>query len=154
MRPRQQHGSPSGDSPVEKDLSTLQRRIRVALGREPGDVLLTGGQIVNVFTQRVEPGNVVIADGWIAGVGPYDWSARETVALSGRTVLPGLIDAHMHLESTLLTPAELARLLVPHGTTAIISDSHEIGNVLGISGIDMLLSASAGLPFDLFFMAS
>src|SRR4029077_6129973 len=113
-----------------------------------------GGQVVNVFTQRVEPANVVLADGWIAGVGPYDWSAPQTTALSGRAVLPGLIDAHMHLESTLLMPAELARLIVPHGTTAIISDSHEIGNVLGIPGIDMLLSASAGLPLDLFFMAS
>ncbi len=152
MRPRQQHGSFPGASPVAS--ANLRRRIRVALGREPGDVLLTGGQVVNVFTQRVEPGNVVIADGWIAGVGPYDWSAEQTIALAGRTVLPGLIDAHMHLESTLLTPAELAGLIVPHGTTAIISDSHEIGNVLGIRGIDMLLSASAGLPFDLFFMAS
>src|SRR6266699_3488807 len=135
MRLRQQHGSLAGASPGERDLSILQRRIRVALGREPGDVVLTGGQVVNVFTQRVEPGKVVIADGWIAGVGPYDWSARQTIALAGKTVLPGLIDAHMHLESTLLTPAELARLIVPHGTTAIISDSHEIGNVLGVRGI-------------------
>jgi adenine deaminase len=140
--------------PAEDDLAVLQRRIRVALGQESGDLLLSGGQIVNVFTQRVEPANVVIADGWIAGVGQHDWPARQTIALSGRCILPGLIDAHMHLESTLLTPAELARLIVPHGTTAIISDSHEIGNVLGIPGIDMLLSASAGLPLDLFFMAS
>jgi adenine deaminase len=135
-------------------LPALQRRIRVALGQEPGDLLLTGGQVVNVFTQRIEPANVVIADGWITGVGPYDWPARQTIALSGRILLPGLIDAHMHLESTLLTPAELARLIVPHGTTSIISDSHEIANVLGIPGIDMLLAASAGLPLDLFFMAS
>lgn len=154
MRQRLEHGSLPGDSLGGSDLPALQRRIRVALGSEPGDVLLTGGQIVNVFTQRIEPGNVVIADGWIAGVGPHNWSAKETIALSGQTVLPGLIDAHMHLESTLLTPAELARLVVPRGTTVIISDSHEIGNVLGIRGIDMLLSASAGLPLDLFFMAS
>src|SRR5207302_7735697 len=95
--------------PAGDDLAVLQRRIRVALGQESGDLLLSGGQIVNVFTQRVEPANVVIADGWIAGVGPYDWPARQTIALSGCCVLPGLIDAHMHLESTLLTPAELAR---------------------------------------------
>ena len=82
----------------------------------------------------------VIADGWIAGVGAYDWPARQTLALSGRMVLPGLIDAHMHLESTLLTPAELARLIVPHGTTAIISDSHEIGNVLVASPLPCLVS--------------
>jgi adenine deaminase len=139
-------------APVE--LPVLQRRIRVARGREPGDLLLTGGQVVNVFTQRLELANVVIADGWVAGVGPYDWPAHRTVALAGRCVLPGFIDSHMHLESTLLTPAELARLVVPHGTTAVISDSHEVGNVLGVPGIDMLLSASAGLPLDLFFTAS
>jgi adenine deaminase len=139
---------------AEVSLEVLQRRIRVALGREPGDLLLTGGQVVNVFTRRVQPANVVLADGWIAGVGPYDWQARETVPLQGRAVLPGLIDSHMHLESTLLTPAELARLIVPHGTTATISDSHEVGNVLGINGIELLLSLSTGLSFDLFFMAS
>jgi adenine deaminase len=135
-------------------LEVLQRRIRVALGQEPGDLLLTGGQVVNVFTLRVQPANVVLADGWIAGVGPYDFQARETIALQGRAVLPGLMDSHMHLESTLLTPAELARLIVPHGTTATYSDSHEIGNVLGVPGIDLLLSLSEGLPLDLFFGAS
>jgi adenine deaminase len=139
---------------TEKDLSLLQRRLRVAQGQEPGDLVLTGGRLVNVFTQRVEPANVIIADGWIAGVGPYDWQAQQTIDLAGRAVMPGFIDSHMHLESTLLTPAELARLIVPHGTTAIISDSHEIGNVLGIGGIDMLRAASQGLPLDLYFMAS
>lgn len=136
------------------DVGILQRRIRVALGKEPGDLLLTGGQAVNVFTGRVEPASVIIADGWIAGVGRYDWPARERLDLKGQVMLPGLIDAHMHLESTLLQPAELARLIVPHGTAATISDSHEVGNVLGIPGIDMLIAASAGLPFDLFFTAS
>lgn len=135
-------------------LETLQRRIRVALGKEPGDLVLSGGQVANVFTGQVGPANVVVADGWIAGVGPYEWAAREVIDVRGRTVVPGLIDSHMHLESTLLTPSELARLIVPHGTTATISDSHEVGNVLGIRGIEMLLRASAGLPFDLFFMAS
>jgi adenine deaminase len=135
-------------------LSVLQRRIRVAQGKEPGDLLLTGARVVNVFTERLETANVVLADGWIAGVGPYDWPAERTLDLAGRCVLPGFIDSHMHLESTLLTPAELARLVVPHGTTAVISDSHEVANVLGVPGIDMLLSASAGLPLDLFFMAS
>jgi len=136
------------------DVAALQKRIRVALGQEPADLVLTGGQVVNVFTRRIEPGNVAVVDGWIAGVGPFDFSARQTIDLAGRTILPGLIDSHMHLESTLLTPAELARLVLPHGTTAVISDSHEIGNVLGIPGIDMLLAASEGLPLDLFLMAS
>jgi adenine deaminase len=136
------------------DMPVLQRRIRVAQGQETGDLLLTDGKVVNVFTQRVEAVNIVVADGWIAGVGAFDWSARETINLQGKFVIPGLIDSHQHLESTLLMPAELARLAVPHGTTATISDSHEIGNVLGIPGIDMLIAASAGLPLDVFFMAS
>ena len=136
------------------DVSTARRRIRVALGQEPGDLLVSGGQVVNVFNRRVEPADVVIADGRIAGVGCYDWRARHTLSAEGLFLLPGLIDAHMHLESTLLTPAELARLIVPMGTTAMISDSHEVGNVLGVRGIDMLARASEGLPLDLFFMAS
>jgi len=139
-------------APVE--LPVLQRRVRVAQGLEPGDLLLTGGQVVNVFTRRVAAVNLVLADGWIAGVGNYAWPARETLDLGGRFVLPGLIDSHMHLESTLLLPAEMARLVVPHGTTTTISDSHEIGNVLGIPGIDQLIEASEGLPVDVFFMAS
>jgi adenine deaminase len=136
------------------DVPVLQRRIRVAQGREPGDLLLTGGTIVNVFTQQLETGNVVIADGWIAGVGEHSWPARQTIDLAGRLLMPGLIDSHMHLESTLLTPSELARVIVPHGTTAIISDSHEIANVLGIPGIDLIRVASTGLPLDLFLTAS
>lgn len=135
------------------DLELLQRRIRVARGREAGDLLLRHGQIVNVFTGQIETGHVVIADGWIAGVGPYDWQAAEVIELDGRPVIPGLIDAHMHLESTLLWPPELARALVPHGTAAIIADPHEIANVLGIPGVEMLLAASENLPLDVFFMA-
>jgi adenine deaminase len=132
----------------------LQRRVRVALGQEPGDLVLNGADVVNVFTSTMQRANVVIADGWIAGVGPFDWAAAQRLDLSGRVLIPGLIDAHMHLESALLWPTELARLVVPHGTAATISDSHEIGNVLGVPGIDMLIAASAGLPFDLFFTAS
>ncbi len=134
--------------------SAARRRIRVALDQEPGDLLITGGQVVNVFNRRVEPADVVIADGRIAGVGCYAWRASQTISAAGLVILPGLIDAHMHLESTLLTPAELARLIVPMGTTAVISDSHEVGNVLGVRGIDMLAAACEGLPLDLFFMAS
>jgi adenine deaminase len=136
------------------DPAAIARRIRVALGREPGDLLLTGGRVVNVFTRGVEEADVVVVDGRVAGVGRHDWTARETIAVDGQVVIPGLIDTHMHLESTLLTPAELSRLVVPMGTTAVISDSHEIGNVLGVAGIDRLAEAAEGLPLDLFFMAS
>ena len=139
---------------MNRDLHLLQRRIRVARGQEPGDLLLTGGRVVNVFTQRVEPAD----DRHRRRLDRRRRAATtgrrsQTIALAGRAVLPGLIDSHMHLESTLLTPAELARLIVPHGTTTLISDSHEIGNVLGVPGIDLLLAASRGLPLDLFFMA-
>ncbi len=136
------------------DLPKLHRRIRVGLGEEPGDLLLVNAQVVNVFTARVEPASVVIADGWIAGVGQENWSAKEVIDVGSRYVSPGWIDSHMHLESTLLLPSELSRLVVPHGTTAIISDSHEIGNVLGVHGIDLLIKASQNLPLDVFFMAS
>jgi adenine deaminase len=135
-------------------IERLQRRVRVAKGQEAGDLLLVGGSVVNVFTARVELANVVICDGVIAGVGPESWAAKQTRDVTGKFILPGLIDSHMHLESTLLMPAELARVLLPLGTTATISDSHEIGNVLGLPGIDLLIEASRGLPFDLFFVAS
>ena len=132
----------------------IRRRIRVALAQEPGDLLITGGQVVNVFNRRVEPGDVVIADGRIAGVGCYSWHAKETIRADGMVLIPGLIDAHMHLESTLLLPGELANLIVPLGTTAVISDSHELANVLGGAGIEMVAAACKGLPLDMFFMAS
>jgi adenine deaminase len=139
--------------PSEDDVTRLRRRIRVALGQEPGDLVLAGGRVVNVFTQRVEPANVVLADGWVAGVGPYHWPARERLDLDGQTIIPGLIDAHVHVESTLLLPAELARLVVPHGTAALVADPHEVGNVLGVAGVEMLLEASRGLPLDFHYEA-
>jgi adenine deaminase len=134
-------------------IERLQRRIRVALGDEPGDLVITGAQVVNVFTCEVYRANVVVADGTIAGVGEFDWEAGTRIDAAGQTILPGLFDAHMHLESTLLMPGELARLVVPHGTAGVIADPHEIGNVLGVPGIDFLVAASEGLPLDLFFLA-
>ena len=140
-------------SVAKVDAQTLQRRVRVVLGEEPADLALLGGQVVNVFTEQVEKANVVLADGWIAGVGLYQWPAHETVSLSGQAILPGLIDAHMHLESTLLLPGELAKVIVPHGTTTVVADPHEIANVAGVAGIELLIDASSGLPLDVFFMA-
>jgi adenine deaminase len=149
-----EHGADGQGSPARDEVVATRRRIRVALGHEPGDLLIADGQVVNVFNRRIEPADVVISDGRIAGVGCYEWRASRTISAEGLVLMPGLIDAHMHLESTLLTPAELSRLIGPMGTTAMISDSHEVANVLGIPGIDMLAQASAGLPLDLFLMAS
>src|SRR4051794_8862885 len=101
------HGAGTSDDPA-----LLRRRVRVALGQEAGDLLVAGGHVVNVFTRRVDRADVIVADGRIAGVGLQGWRAKETVSAAGQVVLPGLIDTHMHLESTLLTPAELARLIV------------------------------------------
>lgn len=139
---------PSHESQVE----LLARRIRVARGLDPGDLLITGGKVVNVFTGTIETANVVIADGCIAGAGPYEWTAHERIDAAGQFIIPGLIDGHMHLESTLMAPAELAKVVVPHGTAAVVADPHEVGNVLGVRGIEMLLAASEGLPIDIFFM--
>ncbi len=139
-----------GDS---TETTTLARRIRVANGTEPGDLLLTGGRVANVFTGGIETADIVIADGWIAGIGPYDWQAADRVELDGRTVIPGLIDAHIHVESTLLTPPHLAPIVVPHGTSTLIADPHEIANVMGVAGVELLIDASRGLGLDIFYMA-
>ncbi len=135
------------------DVKTLERRIRVARGETPGDLFLAGGQVVNVFTRQVQHANVIVADGHIAGVGPYDWAARERIDLEGRFILPSFIDAHMHVESTLLVPGQLARLVVPRGTGTIVADPHEIANVMGTRGVEMLIASSAALPLDIYYMA-
>ena len=135
------------------DAKTLARRIRVARGSEPGDLLLTGGRVANVFTGSVDTADVVVADGWIAGVGPYDWDATERIDIQGRVVIPSLIDAHIHVESTLLMPAQLATILVPRGTGTLIADPHEIANVMGTAGVELLIQASTGIGLDIFYMA-
>ena len=135
------------------DPAVLRRRIRVARGLEPGDLFLKGAQVVNVFTQQLHEADVVIADGFVAGVGPYRWEAAMEISVAGSVIFPSLIDAHIHLESTLLLPGELARLIVPHGTGTVIADPHEIANVMGIRGVELLVAQSQGLPLDMYFMA-
>ena len=130
----------------------LARRLAVARGDEPADVVVRGGRVLSVFTREWLDVDVAIADGWIAGLGEYD--GREVVDASGRYVVPGFIDAHMHLESSKLLPDEFARLVLPLGTTAVVADPHEIANVLGTDGVHWLLDASADSPLDVYFMAS
>jgi adenine deaminase len=130
----------------------LAARIAVARGDEPADVVVRGGRVLSVFTREWLEADVAIADGWVAGLGEYE--GRETVDASGRFVVPGLVDAHMHLESSKLLVDEFARLVLPLGTTTVVVDPHEIANVLGTDGVHWLLDACQGLPLDVYFMAS
>ena len=108
--------------------------------------------MLSVFTREWLDADIAIADGWIAGLGEYE--GRDVVDASRRCVVPGFLDAHMHLESTKLLPDEFARLVLPLGTTAVVLDPHELANVLGTDGVHWLLDACEGLPLDFYFMAS
>src|SRR5918999_4828653 len=130
----------------------LARRLAVARGDEPADLVVRGGRVFSVFTREWLETDVAVADGVVAGLGRYE--GRETLDASGRFVVPGFIDAHMHLESVKLMVDEFARLVLPLGTTAVVADPHEIANVLGVDGVHWLLDATAGLQLDVFFMAS
>ncbi len=130
----------------------LARRIAVARGDEPADLVVRGGRVLSVFTREWLDVDVAICDGYVAGLGEYD--GREELDASGRYVAPGFIDAHMHLESPKLLVDEFARLVLPLGTTAVVADPHEIANVLGTDGVHWLLDVCAGLPLDVYFMAS
>jgi adenine deaminase len=132
-------------------MTDLARRLAVARGDEPADTVVRGGSVFCVFTREWLDADVAIADGVVAGVGDYD--GNEVIDASGRFVVPGFIDAHMHIESVKLLVDELARLILPLGTTAVVADPHEIANVLGSDGVHWLLDASEGLQLDVYFMA-
>lgn len=129
-----------------------EERIAIAMGERPADLLLRNARLVNVLTGEIHPADIAIAGGYVIGWGEYE--AREVVDLAGAFVCPGLIDAHVHLESSMVTPAQFARAVVPRGTTAVIADPHEIANVLGVEGIRYILRASEGLPLRVFVMVS
>jgi adenine deaminase len=129
----------------------LDALIAVARGEEPADLLLKNARLVNVFSGEIHPADIALAGGRVLGWG--DYQARRTVDLEGRFVCPGLVDAHVHLESSMVRPAEFARAVVPHGTTAVVCDPHEIANVLGLDGVRYILEASKGLPLQVYVMA-
>jgi adenine deaminase len=133
-------------------MDDLKRRLSVARGDEPADLVVRGGRVFSVFTREWLDVDVAIVDGVIAGLGRYE--GRETIDASGGYVVPGFIDAHMHLESPKLMVDEFARLVLPLGTTAVVADPHEIANVLGVDGVHWLLDVTSGLQLDVFFMAS
>jgi len=130
----------------------LKDIIRYSRGEQKADLLLKNGQVVNVFTGEIVRADMAVAGGLIIGVGE-GYSALETIDLDGRFVCPGFIDGHLHIESTMLTPYQFARAVLPHGTTTVICDPHEIANVLGTSGVRYMLEASEGLPISIFIMA-
>lgn len=132
-------------------IKSLQRRIRMARGEEPGDLLLKGGHLVNVVSGEIYPADVLIGDGIIVGVGSYD-EALEIIDVRGRFLVPGFLDGHVHVESSMLAPAEFARAVVARGTTAVIADPHEIANVLGAAGIEWLLAAGDNGLVDIYVM--
>jgi len=129
----------------------LEKLIAVARGEEPADLWLRNAQLVNVLSGEIHAADIAIYDGLVVGLGQYE--ARQVVDLEGRFVCPGLIDAHMHLESSMVQPAEFARAVLPHGTTTIVCDPHEIANVLGLEGVRYILRASEGLPLTVYVMA-
>lgn len=124
--------------------------VRVARGLEPAELLLKNARLIDTFTGETIPTDVAIHAGRVAGLGGYQ--AREIIDLEGRWLCPGFIDGHIHIESTMLTPPEFARAAAPHGTAAVVIDPHEIANVLGIAGIEYMLTASEELPVTFFIM--
>ena len=122
-----------------------RRRVRVALGHEPADLVLADGDVVDVFAEERFRADVAIADGVIAGVGRYP-AANQRLDCSGMVVAPSFVDAHVHTESSLLWISEFARAVVPHGTGAIVTDPHETANVAGLPGMEAMRRAAAGLP--------
>lgn len=135
---------------AERQLAAKQRIITVAAGREKADLVLKNAKYLNVFSNEFLCGDIAVANGLIAGVGKYD--GKTEIDVSGKLVLPGFIDAHIHLESSMVTPAEFAKAVVAHGTTTVITDPHEITNVMGIDGVEYMIQASQNLPIDVHFM--
>src|SRR5438270_7323307 len=131
--------------------SNLPEWLAVARVYTPADLVLRNGRIVNVFSAEIESGDIAIYNGLIAGIGSY--RGKEEVDLKGACVAPGVIDAHVHIESSLCIPPHFASAVVPRGVTTVVTDPHEIANVAGIPGIRFMIDASRGLPLRVLFMA-
>ena len=126
-----------------------RKELAVASGIQKAELVLKNAKIINVFTEKVECGDIAVCGDTIVGIGEYD--GESELDCSGLFVAPGFIDGHIHLESSMMKPAEFARAVLPHGTTAVITDPHEIANVSGMDGIEYMLAASEGLLLDVFF---
>lgn len=128
----------------------LARRIDMAAGRTPVDTLITNCNVVDVFSQTIFESSVAIGDGKIVGFGEYE--AAKTIDAAGGYLMPGLIDGHVHIESSVVSPAQFAKCVLPYGTTTIVADPHEIANVCGLEGIRYMLDASKDLPLNVRIM--
>lgn len=135
---------------INRRLKTKQKIIAVAAGRQKADLVLKNATYLNVFSNEFLQGDIAVANGLVAGIGKYEGEIELDV--SQKIVLPGFIDAHIHLESSMVTPKEFAKAVVAHGTTTVITDPHEIANVMGIDGIEYMIQASKNLPVDVHFM--
>lgn len=130
----------------------MQKLIKVARTQIPADLILSNASIVNVFSGEIETNNVAVSDGYIAGIGDYK-QAKEIINLGGKYLLPGLINGHVHIESSILNVEQYARAIVPRGTSALVTDLHEIANVCGMEGIQYVLDSARRLPLNIFLMA-
>ena len=135
---------------ISRKLIKKQHIIDVAAGRKKADLVLKNATYVDVFSGELATDDIAVTEGLIVGLGNY--SGHEEVDMTGFIVCPGFLDAHIHLESSLVSPADFARAVLPHGTTTVITDPHEITNVMGTDGIDYMLAATEDLPVDVRFM--
>ena len=135
---------------INRKLNKKIHVIDVAAGRTPADLVLKNATYVNVFSNELCHGDIAVAEGLIVGMGSYH--GHVEVDVTGKIVLPGFIDAHIHLESSLVSPREFAKAVLPHGTTTVITDPHEIANVMGTDGIEYMIQATEDLPVDVSFM--
>ena len=136
---------------INRKLNKKLHVVEVASGRQKADLVLKNATYVNVFCNELSHGDIAVAEGLIAGMGEHYEGAVE-VDMGGKLVLPGFVDAHIHLESALVSPKEFANAVIPHGTTTVITDPHEIANVMGTDGIEYMLQATEDLPVDVRFM--
>ncbi|MDD3347178.1 adenine deaminase [Oscillibacter sp.] len=135
---------------INRKLLKKRRIINAAAGREKADLVLKNATYVNVFSNELCRGDIAVAEGLIVGIGQYAGITEQD--MTGKLVLPGFLDAHIHLESSLVSPTEFVKAVLPHGTTTVVTDPHEIANVMGTDGIEYMLQATEGLPVDVRFM--
>ncbi|WLR53343.1 adenine deaminase [Bacillus tianshenii] len=135
---------------MDEQKEMLMRKIAVANKQIPADTLIKNGKIIDIFNLEIMYGDVAIADGMIVGIGEFE--GKEIIDAQGRYISPSFIDGHVHIESSMVTPSEFAKVVLPHGVTTVITDPHEIGNVSGTEGIHYMLHDSENIPLDTYYM--